>query len=116
MRPRRVAYDRDDRHSVHHSGIGHLHKILERNRPLTTSPEHAVPITGFVTVVQPTKKKVSEIVSLPYGEDNVCCEPSREEVEEAIRENALEKGGFQEHLDELKPNGESYRFQNAMIA
>jgi len=48
------------------------------------------------------KKKVSEILSRPYGQDDVCCEPSSEEIESAVRENDLEKRGFQEHLDELK--------------
>jgi hypothetical protein len=48
------------------------------------------------------KKKVSEIFSRPYGQDGVCCEPSSEEIERAVRESDLEKRGFQEHLDELK--------------
>jgi hypothetical protein len=48
------------------------------------------------------KKKVSEIFSLPYGQDNISCEPFREEIEKAVREKNLEKRGFQEHLDELE--------------
>jgi hypothetical protein len=47
------------------------------------------------------KKKVSEIFSRAYGQDNICCEPSTEEIEKAVCENDLEKRGFQEHLDEL---------------
>jgi hypothetical protein len=47
------------------------------------------------------KKKVSEIFSARYGEDDICCEPSPEEIENAVRENDLDKRGFQEHLDEL---------------
>ena len=56
-----------------------------------------VRLAGLSQSSRRMKKKVSEIVSLRYGEDNVCCEPSREEIEDA-----LEKRGFQEHLDELK--------------
>jgi hypothetical protein len=47
------------------------------------------------------KKKVSEIHYLPYGENHVCVEPSRKEIKKAVRENNLEKRGFQKHRDEL---------------
>src|SRR5262249_52554328 len=52
------------------------------------------------------RKKVSEIFSNPYGQDAVCCEPSRNEIERAVRENNLQKRGFQEHLDDLKAEWE----------
>jgi hypothetical protein len=47
------------------------------------------------------KKKVSEICNTKYGENNVCCEPSKAEIESAVGEKDLEKRGFQEHLREL---------------
>jgi hypothetical protein len=47
------------------------------------------------------KKKVREIFRRPWGQDGVSCEPSREEIERAVRENDLETRGFQEHLHEL---------------
>jgi hypothetical protein len=52
------------------------------------------------------RRKVSEIFSNPYGQDAVCCEPSRNEIERAVRENNLPKRGFQEQLDELKAEWE----------
>jgi len=48
------------------------------------------------------KKKVTEICNTPYGENNVSCEPSKEEIERAIRENDFEKRAFQADLNELK--------------
>ena len=47
------------------------------------------------------KKKISEIFSSLYGQDNVCCEPSPEEIERAVREKDLEKREFQKDLAEL---------------
>jgi hypothetical protein len=48
------------------------------------------------------KKKVAEISNVPYGENNVSCEPSKEEIERAIRENDFEKRAFQDDLNELR--------------
>jgi hypothetical protein len=53
------------------------------------------------------RKRVSEIFSKPYGHTGVCCEPSTNEIERAVRENDLEKCGFQEHLGELKAEWEN---------
>ena len=48
------------------------------------------------------QKKVSEIFSKPYGEENVCCEPSSDEIREAVRENNLEIRPFQAELPKLQ--------------
>ena len=47
------------------------------------------------------KKKVSEIYNTPYGQNCVSCEPSKEEIERAVREQNPEKRGFQDDLSEL---------------
>ena len=47
------------------------------------------------------KKKVSEIFSKPYGHAGVCCEPSTEEIERAVREDDLEHREFQKDLGQL---------------
>jgi hypothetical protein len=52
------------------------------------------------------QKKVCEILSLPYGQDNICCEPSKEEVQKAVDEKDLETRGFQEHEHELRAEWE----------
>ena len=48
------------------------------------------------------KKKVSEIFNTPYGQDNVSCEPSKQDIQKAIDEEDFETRGFQEHEPELK--------------
>ena len=48
------------------------------------------------------KKTVAEIINVGYGECNVSCEPSNEEIEKAIREKDFETRAFQDDLDKLK--------------
>jgi hypothetical protein len=55
------------------------------------------------------KKKVAEIINDSYGEYNVSCEPSNEEIEKAIREEDFETGAFQDDLDKLKAEWEKAR-------
>ena len=57
------------------------------------------------------RKKVSEIFSLPYGQDNVCCEPSMQEIEKSVHDKNLETGGFQDHLLELTAKWEQLHGQ-----
>ena len=45
---------------------------------------------------------VSQIFNTPYGQNNISCEPSTEEIERAVRENNLEHRGFQGDLPELQ--------------
>jgi hypothetical protein len=52
------------------------------------------------------QKKICEIVSLPYGQDYICCEPSKEEIQKAIDEENFEIRGFQEHEHELRAEWE----------
>jgi hypothetical protein len=52
------------------------------------------------------QKKIYEIFSLPYGQDNVCCEPSKEEIQKAVDEKNFETRGFQEHEHELRAEWE----------
>src|SRR5262245_54533553 len=47
------------------------------------------------------KKKISEIFSARYGQDNVCCEPSPEEIKRAVLEKDVDKREFQKDLPEL---------------
>ena len=41
------------------------------------------------------QKKISEIVNTPYGQDNVSCEPSKQDIQKAIDDKDLETRGFQ---------------------
>ena len=52
------------------------------------------------------QKKVCEIVNLPYGQDDICCEPSKEEIQRAFDEKNFETRGFQEHKHELRAEWE----------
>ena len=47
------------------------------------------------------KKKISEIKCASYGVGELSCEPTKEEIEEAIKNENLEKRNFQDDLDEL---------------
>ena len=40
------------------------------------------------------KKKVSEICDVLYGENNVCCEPSKDDIDRAVKKMILKYGGF----------------------
>ena len=48
------------------------------------------------------QRKICEIVSRPYGQDGICCEPSKDEIQKAVDEKNLETRGFQEHEHELR--------------
>ena len=41
------------------------------------------------------QKKISEIANTPYGQDNVSCEPSKEDIQKAIDHKDFETRGFQ---------------------
>lgn len=47
------------------------------------------------------KNNVSEIYNVSYGENGVCCEPSKDQIERAVNENELERRGFQCDKDEI---------------
>jgi hypothetical protein len=46
--------------------------------------------------------RIADITIVRYGEANVLCEPSSDEIKQAIETNQLEARGFQADLDELK--------------
>ena len=41
------------------------------------------------------QKKISEIINTPYGQDNVSCEPSKQDIQKAIDDKDFETRGFQ---------------------
>lgn len=45
------------------------------------------------------KKKVSEICDVLYGENNVCCEPSKDDIDRAVKKNDLEIRWFQRDIN-----------------
>jgi hypothetical protein len=45
---------------------------------------------------------IAEITIVYYGEANVLCEPSPDDIKQAIETNELETRGFQSHKEELK--------------
>lgn len=47
-------------------------------------------------------RKLSEIVSVPYVEFGVNCDPSQDDIQNALDEDNLEKRGYQSDLKELK--------------
>jgi hypothetical protein len=51
------------------------------------------------------RKRVAEIINTPYvdswGESTCLCEPTKDEIERAVREDDIEKRGYQTHLTEL---------------
>src|SRR5205809_638791 len=48
------------------------------------------------------KKKVSEIENTKYGQDDICCEPSKADIQKAVDEKDFETRGFQEHELEIQ--------------
>ena len=52
------------------------------------------------------KKKLSEIFRKPWGQDNVSCEPSRDEIKRAIDDNHFETREFQKDINELRTEWE----------
>jgi hypothetical protein len=61
------------------------------------------------------EKKVNEITNVMYGQDNVCCEPTKEEIEIALNENNLETRGFQypelyNEFEKIKGSPEYYKY------
>jgi len=46
--------------------------------------------------------RIADIAIVRYGEANVLCEPSPEEIKRAIKSNPLEACGFQADWDDLK--------------
>jgi hypothetical protein len=53
------------------------------------------------------QKKISEIVNTKYGQDGVCCEPSKADIQKAVNEKDFETRGFQEDINELIAEWES---------
>lgn len=47
------------------------------------------------------EKNVSEIYNVSYGENGVCCEPSKDQIEMAVNKNELERRGFQCDKDKI---------------
>ena len=69
--------------------------------------ELAFPLLKSPTITVANEEEDFEIFSRAYGQDkNVCCEPSTEEIEKAVREKDLEKRQFQKDLSELIPEWE----------
>lgn len=51
-------------------------------------------------------KKIFEINNTKYGQDNVSCEPTKEEIEKAVDDGNIDKRSFQGNLEELKKEWE----------
>jgi len=61
------------------------------------------------------EKNISEISFVPYGQDNVSCDPSKEDIEKAVKENNLDTRAFQANEREIaadwamaRLNGQDY--------